>query len=115
PDAPAYWTIWVRVRSSTNTSSRLSPTFTSFARSAIGSALLGDGTLGHDADGAGGDDELAVLIVVLGHRGAEEKFPGPALLLPSLARLAAGMQQVPGAQRSVVREVLLGVEASATS
>ena len=43
--------------------------------------------LGADADAARGDDELAVLVAVLGDRLGEHELAGaPALLLPTLAR-----------------------------
>src|SRR4051794_7712771 len=76
------------------------------------SGILLHHLLGPDADRPGGDDELAGLVAVLGDHLVEDEPPAaPALLLPRLAGLDGGGQHVAGAQRSVVGEVLLGVQA----
>ncbi len=90
---------------------RVSPCFTL----AMSRLLLHDG-LGAHADAACSDDELAVLIAVLGHRLGEDELAAPAaLLLPRVARLCRARQHIAGAQRAVVLEVLLGVEPAATT
>src|SRR5439155_11573329 len=66
-----------------------------------------------DADPAGGDHQLAVLVAVLGDRLGEHELPGPtAFLLPRLARLGCGRQNLARLQRPVVLVVLLGVQAA---
>src|SRR5262245_45471328 len=75
-----------------------------------------DDALGADTDAPCRDDQLAVLVAVLGDALAEDELAGAlALLLPRLAGLEGAGQHVAGADVAVVREVLLGVQPAAAS
>src|SRR5262245_34956413 len=102
----------VRVRCSITTSSRVSPTFSCDALRAMSPLLLLlDHALGAHAHAAGRDDQVAVLVAVLGDRLREVQLAAAlSLALPGLARLARRGEHVARAQRPVVLEVLLGVE-----
>src|SRR4051812_12557293 len=108
PEAPAYWTIRVRFRSSTTTSCRVSPTLTPPIRSAISVLPFGD-----DADGPRGDHQLAVTVPELGEDLAEAEQSGPARLGPAAPRAHAAGEGGADLQRAVVLEVLLGVQSAA--
>src|SRR5437016_5066915 len=80
----------------------------------VASSLLGvDRAFGGDTDAACGDDELAVLVAMLGDALAEDQFSGAlAFLLPDLALLGLGGEDVAGPQRPVIDVFLLGVQAA---
>src|SRR5262249_18173876 len=112
--APAYCTIWVRDRFSATTWEVLSPTLTSLFLRAMTPTSSGlDDALGADTDAPCRDDQLTVLVAVLGDGLAEHELAGAlALLLPRLARLDGAGQDVARLEVPVVREVLLGVQAA---
>src|SRR5439155_17751455 len=111
-------TTCVRLRSSTTTSSWVSPAFRFLAERAISvlpSALL-DGLLGAHADAARRHHQFPVLVAVLGDGFGEVELPAAATLaLPRLARLGRGDEDVAGADLAVVLVVLLGVETGAAA
>src|SRR3954452_1913555 len=75
-----------------------------------------DDALGADTDASCRDDQLTVLVAVLGDRLAEDQLAGAlAFLLPGLAGLVRAGQHVAGTDVAVVGEVLLGVQATATA
>ena len=71
---------------------------------------------GTHADADGGDDEVAVLVAVLGDGLAEDQLARPpALLLPRLAGLGGGGQYVARLDVTVVDEALLSMQAAASA
>src|SRR5918995_341838 len=88
----------------------LSPTLTSLFFRAMSRSSALDDALGPDADAPGGDDQLAVLVAVLGDALAEDELAGAlAFLLPRLAGLDGAREHVAGPDVAVGREGLLRV------
>src|SRR5215207_5104320 len=74
-------------------------------------SLLLDRLLGAHADAARGDDEVAVLIAVLGDGlGEDQLASAPPLLLPRLAGTGLGGEHCARGEGPVVLVVLLGVQ-----
>src|SRR5207245_2421775 len=74
------------------------------------SRLSRDRTLGANADAAGGDHELAVLVAVLGDVLREHELPGAPFLLPAITGTRRRGEHITGANVTVVLEVLLRVQ-----
>src|SRR5215203_4257098 len=75
-----------------------------------------DDALGANTDAPCRDDQLTVLVAVLGDALAEDELAGAlAFLLPRLAGLDGAGQHVAGPDVAVVREVLLGVQPAAAA
>src|SRR5579872_1932442 len=105
-------TIWVRDRFSATRSLWVSPTFSLLAFRDIGSAPL-DGALGRHANAARGDDEFAFLVAIFRDAFAEGQLAGTlAFALPGVAGLGFHRQYVARAQRAVIFEMLLGMQAA---
>src|ERR1700759_1542218 len=103
--------ICVRERFSATRSLWVSPTFSWVAFRGMGSAPL-DGTLGRHADAARGDDEFALLVAILRDALAAGQLAGTrAFTFPGVAGLGLDGQHVAGAQRAVIFEMLLCMEA----
>src|SRR5579859_321260 len=106
-------TIWVRERFSATRSLCVSPTFSLLAFRGMGSAPL-DGAFCRHADAARGDDKFAFLVAIFRDAFAEGQLAGAlAFPLPGVAGLGLHRQHVAGAQRAMIFEVLLGVQAAA--
>src|SRR2546427_7864052 len=110
-------TTWVRLRSSTTTSSWTSPAFRLLALSAMSRPLsLLDGLLGPNAHTSGRHHQLPAHVAVLGDGlGEVELSSAPSFALPRLARLRLRNEDVARSHLAVVLVVLLGVEPGSTS